>query len=383
MTTMEDAVQGVRSNQALHCALPTLYAVTSTGDIKEWTVSAHQSNGTAVLRKVFGRHGGTLQVNDKEIAGKNIGRANETTPFQQACAMAESDWKKKKDKNYVEHVPDANDPAPNILPMLAHPYKDRAHDIVWPAYVQPKLNGVRCLAHKVSDTEIRFTSRKGKSYDDVCAHLKGPLLELMTAGEILDGELYNHDWSFQNILRHTKKARSDQELLGYWVYDVADETVPFKARTTLLYLKKWTASAHPVVRLNTVLISSKDQLMDWHAAFVADGFEGVIVRNLGGRYKFGHRSADLQKYKEFIDEEFPIIGGKAAEGSQEGCVIFRVKVADGIECDVSPRGSLEYKRRLFRELDTLIGKPLTVRYQERSEDGNLVFPVGIAIRDYE
>ena len=362
----------------------TLYALSSTGDIKEWTVSALRlDDGRIVLRKTFGKHGGKLQTNDKEISGKNIGRANETTPIEQAYLDAKSDWKKKKDKNYMEEMPEAGNEAPNILPMLAHSYEKRKHDIVWPAYVQPKLNGVRCLAHKISETEIRFTSRKGKSYDDVCAHLKDEMLGLMEVGEILDGELYNHDWTFQNILRHTKKVRDDQEQLEYWMFDLADAKMGFHDRATQLCEMMPTKIGSSIEIVDSILLRSKSLLKSYHDDFVKEGFEGIIIRNVEGAYKFGHRSADLQKYKEFIDEEFTIIGGKAAEGNQEGCMVFRIKVADGLECDVSPKGSIKYRRKLYKKLDGLIGKMLTVRYQEKSEDGNLIFPVGIAIRNYE
>lgn len=151
---------------------PTLYAVTSTGAIKQWTVSAAEINGDGILRKVYGKYQGKMQTNEKEIKGKNISKSNETTPFEQVCADAESAWKKKKDKNYVEHVPAAGEAPSFVLPMLAHPYEKRKHNITWPAYAQPKLNGVRCLATKISENKIEFRSRKGKSYDDVCAHME-------------------------------------------------------------------------------------------------------------------------------------------------------------------------------------------------------------------
>ena len=39
-----------------------------------------------------------------------------------------------------------------------------------------------------------------------------------------------------------------------------------------------------------------------------EGFEGAIIRNMDGLYTFIHRVDDLQKYKEFFDAEFKIIG---------------------------------------------------------------------------
>lgn len=365
---------------------PTLYAVTSTGGIKQWSILAmiDDKTGNAILRKVFGAYGGKLQTNDKIINGKNIGKSNETTPFEQACADAQSDWKKKRDKNYVEHVLSPNEAPANVLPMLAHPYKDRSHNIKWPALAQPKLNGVRCLATKVSETEMQFRSRKGKSYDDVCAHMAPYLLESMTVGNILDGELYNHDWTFQEITRHAKKVRDDQDQLQYWVYDMAMDDMAFIERVKIIKTQLpdvYQSNLFEMVQ--TLMVVDDRSFMRMHNTFVKEGFEGAIVRNTDGFYKFGHRSVDLQKYKEFFDEEFTISGGKAAEGSHAGCVVFLVRDENGVEFDVAPKGSLEYKRKLFNELDSLIGKKLTVRYQEKSEAGVPIFPVGLVIRDYE
>ncbi len=228
---------------------PILYAITSKGDIKQWTVSAILDNDKALLRKVYGKYEGKMQINDKEIKGKNIGRSNETTPFEQACFDAESAFKKKKDNNYVEHVPNNTEASTYVLPMLAHSFFKRGHNIIYRAYVQPKLNGVRCLATKVSKTEIDFRSRKGKSYNEVCQHLKGTLLDMMIVGDIYDGELYNHSWTFQQIARHSKKVREGQNNLEFWVYDLAINKHHFTERLT--YLKYQTSKHSPVKLVDT------------------------------------------------------------------------------------------------------------------------------------
>ena len=132
---------------------PTLYAKASNGKTKEWTIKVVE-NGDDDPEIVVnhGYVGATIKEDRKAIrAGKNIGRSNETSKLQQAINEAESKFTKKQDGNYVE---DINQAVPNLLPMLAHPYTKRGHNIVWPCYVQPKLDGVRCLAKKISETEI-------------------------------------------------------------------------------------------------------------------------------------------------------------------------------------------------------------------------------------
>jgi hypothetical protein len=97
-----------------------------------------------------------------------------------------------------------------------------------------------------------------------------------------------------------------------------------------------------------------------------------------------HRSKDLQKYKDFMDSEFEIVGGKLATGLEEGCIVFRVKTEDGKEFEVKPKGTREMRREWARDMDNIVGKMLTVRYPLLSEDGiPCSGAVGIAIRDYE
>ena len=133
---------------------PSLYGKSSTGKIKLWKIRAETYKGKAAVITEYGYEDGEMQYTLVEVnEGKSIGRSNETTPFEQACLEAESKWNKKKDKKYVEKRKDL-DKDLGVLPMLAHPFKKRGHDIEWPAFIQPKLNGVRCLARKISEKEM-------------------------------------------------------------------------------------------------------------------------------------------------------------------------------------------------------------------------------------
>ena len=53
---------------------PTLYAITSKGGIKQWTVSAVLDNGKAILRKVYGKYEGKMRIDDKEIGPARKGK---------------------------------------------------------------------------------------------------------------------------------------------------------------------------------------------------------------------------------------------------------------------------------------------------------------------
>jgi hypothetical protein len=101
------------------------------------------------------------------VKPKNVGKANETTPAEQAESEFDSMIKKQMDKNYLpEGVEVSEDKLP--LPMLAQKFSERKSKIAWPAYVQPKYNGMRMAF----DGEFA-QSRGGKPIiPEVVQHLK-------------------------------------------------------------------------------------------------------------------------------------------------------------------------------------------------------------------
>ena len=121
----------------------------------------------------------------------------------------------------------------------------------------------------------------------------------------------------------------------------------------------------------------------YESRFISDGYEGMMVRNQNSLYKYKHRSYDLQKVKRFVDKEFKIIGGKDGTGRETGLVIFKCVTNDGSEFDVRPMGTHEDRAEVYKNLNSYIGKDLTVKYQELTDDGIPRFPVGISVRDYE
>ncbi|MBV1929309.1 MAG: hypothetical protein KUG81_07345 [Gammaproteobacteria bacterium] len=367
----------------MRMATPTLYSVSSTGKLKQWTVSVQCQDKVASIIREHGYVGAKIQSNEKIISkGKNIGKANETSPYEQAISEALSMRQKRLDTGYTEEVPDLDSFKPPELPMLAHGFAKRKHNIVYPAFVQPKLDGVRCFAKRVDEDTITFTSRKGKSYTTL-DHLVPALLDCMEIGEILDGEIYIHGKTFQHIVRLVKKLRPESITLQFHIYDIADATTPYYDR--MINLWNTIEDRYPeLVFTDTKEVDDESGIYEWHDQWVQQGYEGVIIRNRDGMYKFDNRSADLQKYKEFIDEEFEIVGGDKGTGLHEGCVIFTCAVnKDGPVFNVYPRGSLQARRDMFGDLANLVGKYLTVRYQQLSEDGIPIFPIGIVVRDYE
>ncbi len=362
---------------------PSLYGKSSTGKFKLWKIKAETYKGKAAVITEYGYEDGEMQYTLVEInKGKNIGRTNETTPFEQACSEAESKWNKKRDKKYAEKKEDLGT-GQGFLPMLALPFTKRRHDIKWPAFIQPKLNGIRCLAHKVSEEEILYLSRGGKRFGTL-DHLTPHLLQIMSVDEILDGELFTIELTFQEIVAAVKREKTTNpniKLVEYWVYDCVRTEDSFAERNR--HLLGMLPHEKPIVTVPTLEVRNERAMKKLHANFIRSGYEGTIIRNKEGVYRCDYRSKNLQKFKDFLDEEFKIVGAKDGIGKFKASVIWICHTEDGKEFDVVPRGTMEKRREWWQNRAKFFGKQITVRYQNRSDDNIPIFPVGIAIRDYE
>lgn len=373
--------------------LSTLYGKSTRGKIKQWTVSVLRlADGSCYIETEHGYVDGKKQLDQRLVdSGKNIGKSNETTPYEQACSEAKSAYNKKIDEGYRESPSDIlKDSDGLFLPMLAHRYDKHFSKIKFPCLVQPKLDGCRMIAKKEAGKVVMWT-RKGKPIE-LLDKIQSQLSDILTEGQSVDGEIYVHGWTFQRIISAVKKKCEDTDLLKYHIYDAPNKELAFEERMPQIdtdskvfptYCKSWSNHGPNISFVHTYSCDSKDKFDALENFFITEGYEGMMVRNKGSLYKYKHRSFDLQKVKRFVDNEFEIIGGKDGLGRESGLIIFRCQTKSGLEFDVRPRGSQEERKEIFDNLKDYIGKSLTVRYQELTDDGVPRFPVGIVVRDYE
>lgn len=360
--------------------LPILYHKAKGGELRQWTV---WTDGADIITE-YGVVGGKLQLSRKTAEGKNVGRSNETLPTKQAELEAQSLWNYKVERKYSTTPEEAQDPLD--LPMLAHSFDgSKKKNFSFPADVQPKLDGVRCLASR-DDGELILTSRQGKLWD--VPHIAKALDAWLPEGMILDGELYIHGESCQRITSLTKSAnpggksfKPESIAVEYWVYDVpvsnGDDSLPWAARR--LELAK---IGRHVITVDTSPVRSEKELWDIHGHYITEGYEGAILRGHAGKYLWGYRSSDLLKVKEFQDGEFKVVGAREGRGKMEGGIIWICESEfDKLTFECTMKVSMAERQRFFLERNKYIGKPLTVRFFDRTDDGLPRFPVGIVFRD--
>ncbi len=372
---------------------PTLFKKTSKGKDQQWDLAVVpcETIGTeeqwpAVIRVKHGQVGGKIQTSSVYIdTGKNLGKANATTPVEQAVSEADSKWLKQKDKGYSEEMGGAS---LDLKPMLAHEYQKAK--VTFPSYVQPKLDGVRCIAHCEAVNLVRLFSRQGKEFSGL-THIKSALASVMKVGDVWDGELYVHGMPFQRIISLVKKDREESKAVEYHVYDaVSDEPFSNRFLWAINAIKAGNASVSSAhlgcLRIvETMTASSHEDVEECHEMYVSAGYEGAILRVGDCTYARGHRSRQLLKVKAFTTDEFKIVGVEEGKGKFEGRAVFVCETAGGTRFNAVPRGRDELRQRYFQDREKLVGEMLTVRFFEWTTSDPPVprFPVAIAVRDYE
>jgi DNA ligase-1 len=310
-----------------------------------------------------------------------------------------------------------------FLPMLAQTFdpadleagSKKKKVIKFPCFVQPKLDGLRCVSYatrSANDLVVCLQSRTGAFFTGL-PHIAAALRPYLSQHPniVIDGELYTDQMPFEELAGLIKKKKitaADVERLKkvkYHVYDIYDHQrydMPFVERIGLLaaavrrcgcvandtstassgrILRSDTEAAAVVVLVRTEKIAVLSEFRQLFAEFVESGYEGIMLRNAAGVYRANYRSNDLQKYKEFMEDEYRITGYTQGEGRDAGAVIWLCETADGKDFTVRPRGTMEQRRAWFNEGGSYIGKNLTVIYQELTEEGKPRFPVGKSVRD--
>jgi len=395
---------------------PKLYHLAATGKIYSWVIDVIETeDGYGKINTEYGElEGKKIHSSDVIKEGKRIGTKGETTAFEQACKMAMSKWKKKMKQKYYETIEEAQNVV-YVSPMLAHKFemknlnKKRGTNITTPAIGQPKLDGWRCIAKCVmskNKCDIEMKTRSNTLYDTgnfqhIVNELKRGYKGRPELSDLyLDGELYTIDVPFEELglLKSKDKSKKQNEkfaLVKYFVYDcffVDNLKMPFIERYELL--KHFTTNCNNVILVENIKINSENDIVEAHSKYVAMGYEGLMLRNIESPYDMGKRSKNLQKYKQFDEDEFEIVGFKEASGEDIGTIVFQCKTNikstksvkpkkgnNNQTFDVRPKGSREYRRELFENGDKYIGKQLTVVYFGMTKYGIPRMPVGKAIRE--
>lgn len=371
----------------------TLYKRASAGKIQFWSQ-------IVVGNKILTRWGQyktrSPQSSEETIAeGKNQGKANATTAEEQALAEGKSRYEKKLKKGYINSLEkaqagaiDGNAIKGGLSPMLAHVWSEHSKKMTFPCFVQPKLDGHRCIA-VVRDGECTLWSRTRKQITSM-PHIVAAIEKLCDENELVDcafdGELMGPG-TFEettSLIRPKELVSGGLEVI-YYVYDLPEHEGTFKARNLTLQTifgvdDNTSFDLDPALSyVQTVRVDDAIDLDHHHCGFVAQGFEGSMIRASNSIYEQGKRSFGLLKKKDFLEDDFIISGIEEGRGKLAGAAIFVCEAQNGLAFNCKLTGPTEQLRKYFQ--NPPIGKMLTVKFQEISGLGIPRFPVGLRVKE--
>jgi ATP-dependent DNA ligase len=377
---------------------PTLYKKSSQGKIEEWTVQVIPVVGSN--KKVFqvlahyGEHKGKLQNKSFLIAeGKNSGKVNQTTPFQQALKEAEAKFNKKLKSGYVKSLKDAQAGKVDkvikggIVPMLALKWQNYAERVMFPVMVQPKLDGERCIAI-YENGKVTLWTRTRKPIT-ACPHIINQLETALRGSQskrFLDGELYKHGLTAKErtaLMGAVRKQKPSELSLQaeFHIYDggllgARDYSHTFEKRWyNLGSIPDW----HPHIKfVTTKLLHSEDKIRRLFRVCLTNGYEGVMVRDPFSEYH-NKRSKALLKYKPRDDAEFKIVD---IEEGKDNTVVFKCITEEGNTFGATKDGDKQENQKYLKNKKKFIGKLMTVEFQGYSGKKNVpLFPTAVRLRE--
>ena len=381
------------------------FAVVETDE--EW----HEPEHGYIIQRSYGQVQGKTTLSPAIVVDKT---KQKRTWKEQLELQYKSEVKKFKDKGYVEVPKHPNEYSESelseifgevatnqvgiIKPMLAKQESKLTNrkilDKEW--LCSKKIDGVRCLMYW-DGKEVHTASRGGEAYDPATTHIRENevLIEFFKEHPtiILDGELYKHGKTLQQIsgAARMEKNAYDCDWLEYWVYDcydkanpdmIANDRIKFLFEVLNVYLNP-TENTKPIDLIRVVAqtyVHGEQMIWDFHDKYVAEGFEGCVIRDPNKPYKPNGRTNDMLKFKNYKSSEFLVIGYELGlRGSEDMC--FICKLEDGRTFKAMPVGDRATKEEYVANFESKYkGHVLECTYFNLSDDGIPTQPKGRIFR---
>lgn len=186
----------------------------------------------------------------------------------------------------------------------------------YPIWVSPKLDGIRAVVLPDADGKLVVRSRSMKPIPN--SHIQATLASpsfLWLDGELIVGHPSAPDCyrkSDSGVMSHNKE--SDWK---FYVFDhVEHQNIPFKDRFHRAHnhLKSLYTEYDEPRRFQIVphqRIENDEELLRYETRMIDQGYEGIMIRSIEGRYKQGRSTTNegiLLKLKRWTDSEAEIIG---------------------------------------------------------------------------
>lgn len=389
---------------------PTLYSYTKKGQPQQWDIEIQLKKNNKIIDinpdfliddydnstidpKIhtyiytrYGQIGKKITETEPTIItqGKNLGKKGETNVLTQGLRHVRSLYDLKIKKGYTTTLnKQKKDNIP--YPMAVSRYDKFKQKIIYPCYIQPKLDGIRSIfLYEKNKIQIKARSLKEiKGFD----YIKNELTDFFKdyPNIILDGELYKHGLplqTIQSLVRNEDKA-NDEQILIFNIFDCYDTTNlewRFKDRIDFLNDYFTDNNCKYIEVLETTLIENSKQGTEKYNDYLKHKYEGAVYKNADAPYEMGFdgeiRSNKYIKRKKKLDNEFQVIGyerGKSGKGKTSN-IIFICKTKNGETFKVPPNATLDEQRNMLKKADENFDKYYknkwaTIEYEDLSKKG--------------
>ena len=272
---------------------------------------------------------------------------------------------------------------PNLFPedlcMAAMKYDSKR--VSYPVYADSKLDGIRCIT--LIDDDIKLLSRNGrgfKNYPFIAEEIKKlECMNLKLDGEIVMGH-------FQDLMRTVSRKEEGIELAKdavYNIFDVIIENKTFRERLLVLDEIKEKIKENNLKHLKVIIgkkIANEKELLEFYEEQLENGFEGIMIKNLDVQYEF-KRSYNWMKMKPTESLDLEVIRVEEGSGKYKNLLGAVVCVLpNGSEVSCGSGFTDEEREKYWDKRKELIGQIVEIKYQEKTMDGSLRFPVFVKFR---
>jgi ATP-dependent DNA ligase len=348
----------------------------------------------------------------------NEGKSNERNVFEQGLVEARSLYLKKienglkvgKDFNMPTKITKTNKTNIKYFPMLVRKFDAEKKNLKYPLYIQPKLDGARCIAYlnkspkKGTTTKnVILYSRQKKDYtgfDDMREELLPALVDMWdfarNESAYIDGELYKHGMSLQTIsgaVRNpNRNEMSEYRGIKYWIFDIFYPSTPrleFKDRLECLedFFDSLGNISEHIVEVPTHIATSEVKQEKLYKGYLKKKYEGIILRNFDSLYlthpsknSMSIRSKFVLKRKMTYSDEFEVVGfDQGKKGRDKGAIMWVLKThTTNKRFNATPKNiTYEERYKLYKNamindkkgfVENYNGRMMTIEYEDLSKD---------------
>jgi len=238
-----------------------------------------------------------------------------------------------------------------------------------PCIVQPKLEGDRLRAIPNEHGGINLRSSGDKERVSI-PHIKAVLLEMKLPFET-DGEVYVHGMpheQIRSIVSRTKNQHPDYWKMEYHIYDaVTEDSQMDRIRKQINRL----SSPSPIIQIvPSYPVWDMVELQYFYDKFLAQGYEGIIIRHPNRPYKRSQVQWML-KLKPRLSGEYkivdilPLINKDGVEQDTMGA--FILEDLDGNRFNVGTGPTADDRMRFWFAQESVLGRMCKIRFQALTE----------------